>query len=153
MSDLYQSLSHSRWDCKYRAVFVPKRRWKAIFGQTRRQLGADFPCRGKTEGVPDYRRAPDAGPCAHVHRDSAQTRGGFGDRVSEGQERYRGRPAVRQGTELYRRTLLGPSMESLAEPNRQEDAPGPLPISLRRARPWALNQLSNRLRRVSFLCE
>ena len=26
MSDLYQSLSHSRWDCKYHVVFVPKRR-------------------------------------------------------------------------------------------------------------------------------
>ena len=40
MSELYQSLSHSKWDCKYHVVFVPKRRRKAIFGQTRRQLGA-----------------------------------------------------------------------------------------------------------------
>ena len=39
MSELYQSLSHSKWDCKYHVVFVPKRRRKAIFGQTRRQLG------------------------------------------------------------------------------------------------------------------
>ena len=29
-------------DCKYHVVFVPKRRRKAIFGQTRRQLGAIF---------------------------------------------------------------------------------------------------------------
>src|SRR5512132_1844169 len=42
MSELYQSLSHSKWDCKYHVVFVPKRRRKAIFGQTRRQLGAIF---------------------------------------------------------------------------------------------------------------
>src|SRR5205814_2854726 len=42
MSELYQSLSHSKWDCKYHVVFVPKRRRKAIFGQTRRQLGAMF---------------------------------------------------------------------------------------------------------------
>ena len=42
MSDLYQSLTHSEWDCKYHVVFVPKRRRKAIFGQTRRQLGAIF---------------------------------------------------------------------------------------------------------------
>jgi REP element-mobilizing transposase RayT len=42
MSDLYQSLSHSKWDCKYHVVFVPKQRRKAIFGQTRRQLGAIF---------------------------------------------------------------------------------------------------------------
>jgi putative transposase len=42
MSELYQSLSHSKWDCKYHVVFVPKRRRTAIFGQTRRQLGAIF---------------------------------------------------------------------------------------------------------------
>ena len=42
MSELYQSLSHSKWDCKYHVVFVPKRRRKAIFGQTRRHLGQIF---------------------------------------------------------------------------------------------------------------
>jgi putative transposase len=42
MSELYQSLSYSKWDCKYHVVFVPKRRRKAIFGQTRRQLGPIF---------------------------------------------------------------------------------------------------------------
>ena len=39
MSEVYQSLSHSKWDCKYHVVFVPKRRRKAIFGPIRRQLG------------------------------------------------------------------------------------------------------------------
>ena len=42
MSEFYQSLSHSKWDCKYHVVFVPKRRRKAIFGQARRRLGAIF---------------------------------------------------------------------------------------------------------------
>jgi REP-associated tyrosine transposase len=42
MSDLYQSLAHSKWDCKYHVVFVPKRRRKVIFGKTRQQLGAIF---------------------------------------------------------------------------------------------------------------
>src|SRR5437867_3902520 len=41
MTELYQSLSHSKWDCKYHVVFVPKRRRKAIFGQTRRHLMPD----------------------------------------------------------------------------------------------------------------
>ena len=35
----YQSLSHTRWDCKYHIVFIPKRRKKAIFGALRKQLG------------------------------------------------------------------------------------------------------------------
>src|ERR1700716_3860120 len=42
MSETYLSVSHSKWDCKYHVVFVPKRRRKVIFGQTRRQLGAIF---------------------------------------------------------------------------------------------------------------
>ncbi len=33
------SLSHSRWECKYHVVFIPKYRKKAIFGQIRRDLG------------------------------------------------------------------------------------------------------------------
>jgi len=40
MSELYQSLSHSKWDCQYQVVLVPKGRRKLIFGQARRQLGA-----------------------------------------------------------------------------------------------------------------
>jgi REP element-mobilizing transposase RayT len=42
MSDVYQSLAHSKWDCKYHVVFVPKRRRKTIFGNIRQQLGPIF---------------------------------------------------------------------------------------------------------------
>src|SRR5881409_2354885 len=42
MSELYQSLSHSKWDCKYHVVFVPKRRRKVIYGEIRRELGRVF---------------------------------------------------------------------------------------------------------------
>jgi putative transposase len=35
----YQSLSHTKWDCKYHVVFIPKRRKKRIFGFVRRHLG------------------------------------------------------------------------------------------------------------------
>ena len=38
----YQSLSHSKWDCKYHGVFIPKKRRKALFGQARRHLGEIF---------------------------------------------------------------------------------------------------------------
>ena len=47
MSDVYQSLAHSKWDCKYHVVFVPKRRRKVIFGRFRGQLGAIFHALGK----------------------------------------------------------------------------------------------------------
>src|SRR5262249_49244521 len=42
MSDTYQSLSHSRWNCKYHVVFVPKRRRNALFGHMRKALGPIF---------------------------------------------------------------------------------------------------------------
>ena len=35
----YQSLAHTRWDCKYHVVYIPKKRKKKIFGVLRRQLG------------------------------------------------------------------------------------------------------------------
>jgi putative transposase len=36
------SLNHSRWECKYHVVFIPKYRKKAIFGQIRAELGDAF---------------------------------------------------------------------------------------------------------------
>jgi putative transposase len=42
MPDAYQSLAHSKWDCKYHVVFVPKRRRKTLFGEIRRELGPIF---------------------------------------------------------------------------------------------------------------
>jgi putative transposase len=41
MSD-YRSLSHSRWECKYHVVFIPKYRKKAIYGEVRKELGRVF---------------------------------------------------------------------------------------------------------------
>jgi len=35
-------MSHSKWDCKYHVVFIPKRRRKAMFGNLRKQLGVIF---------------------------------------------------------------------------------------------------------------
>jgi putative transposase len=41
MSD-YHSLSHSKWDCKYHVVFIPKRRRKVFYGEIRKELGKIF---------------------------------------------------------------------------------------------------------------
>lgn len=34
----YESLSHSKWDCKYHVVFVPKYRKKMLYGKIRKFL-------------------------------------------------------------------------------------------------------------------
>lgn len=38
----YQSLGHTRWDCKYHVVYIPKKRKKKIFEALRRHLGEIF---------------------------------------------------------------------------------------------------------------
>lgn len=38
MSNLYQSLAHSKWNCKYHVIFVPKKRKSVIYGKIREQL-------------------------------------------------------------------------------------------------------------------
>src|ERR687887_2305959 len=42
MTGSLQSMSHSKWGCKYHVVFIPKRRRQAVFGNIRRHLGAIF---------------------------------------------------------------------------------------------------------------
>ena len=37
-----ESLNHSRWECKYHIVFIPKYRRKVLFGQIRKKLGDVF---------------------------------------------------------------------------------------------------------------
>ena len=36
------SLNHTRWECKYHIVFIPKYRRKTLFGQIRRELAEVF---------------------------------------------------------------------------------------------------------------
>ena len=35
----YESLSHSKWDCKYHLVFVSKYRLRRIYGEIRKKIG------------------------------------------------------------------------------------------------------------------
>ena len=38
----YRSLRHTKWECKYHFVFIPKYRKKVIYGTLRRRLGGVF---------------------------------------------------------------------------------------------------------------
>ena len=38
----YESLNHSRWDCKYHVVFIQHSRKKILYGKIREFLGAKF---------------------------------------------------------------------------------------------------------------
>ena len=38
----YESLSHTKWECKYHVVFIPKYRRKTLYKELRRHVGAVF---------------------------------------------------------------------------------------------------------------
>lgn len=40
--DEFESLSHSRWECKFHVVFIPKCRRKTLYGRLRKHLGEVF---------------------------------------------------------------------------------------------------------------
>ena len=40
--DKIESLNHTKWDCKYHVVFIPKGRRKVLYQQLRRHLGEVF---------------------------------------------------------------------------------------------------------------
>ena len=42
MTTIFESLSHSKWDCKYHIVFVPKFRKKILYGKIREFLKRVF---------------------------------------------------------------------------------------------------------------
>ena len=60
----YQRLQHTRWECKYHVVFIPKYRRKVLFAALRKDLGAVFRelARQKTCRVEEGHLRPD-----HVH--------------------------------------------------------------------------------------
>jgi len=60
----YSTLCHSKWECKYHVVFIPKCRRKVVFGQLRRNLGEVFRrlARQKESEIVEGHLMPD-----HVH--------------------------------------------------------------------------------------
>lgn len=40
--DDYNNLNHTKWECKYHVVFIPKCRRKVLYGELRRHLGEVF---------------------------------------------------------------------------------------------------------------
>ena len=60
----YQSLAHTKWNCKYHIVFAPKYRRKVFFGQKRFEIGGIIRelCRWKGVELLSAEACPD-----HIH--------------------------------------------------------------------------------------
>ena len=78
----YQSLNHTKWDCKYHVVFIPKRRRKQIYGALRKYLGEMFHELARQKESQDSGRTSVLGSCPHVREYSAQICGVERDRIS-----------------------------------------------------------------------
>ena len=82
MDDL--SLSHSKYNCTYHIVFIPKYRKKAMFGNLRKEIGEIIGKVCKMEDVTIIKAA--TLPCAYVCFHSAQSKCFKGDREDQGEE-------------------------------------------------------------------
>ena len=58
--DEYESLSHSKWECKYHVVFIPKGRRRTLYGELRQHLGEVFRrlAEQKGQALASLRRRP-----------------------------------------------------------------------------------------------
>ena len=106
--DDYESLSHTKWECKYHVVFIPKCRRKTLVRGTATASGRGVPEAGRAEGKPDRGRSSDAGSRAHVDLDPTEVRSVAGDRIYQGKECDPfGSCIRREEAELCRPALLG----------------------------------------------
>ena len=64
MGEQYESLSHTKWECKYPVVFIPTCRRKTLYGELRKHLGEVFRrlAEQKERRIEEGHRLPD-----HVH--------------------------------------------------------------------------------------
>lgn len=104
----YQSLAHTRWDCKYHVVFIPKKRKKKIFGVLRRYLGAIFRELAKHKEVEVVEGHLNVGSCAYMSEHTAEVRGLECGRVHQRQERtHHSEKVWWSSEEFHRRGVLG----------------------------------------------
>lgn len=83
--DKSESLNHSKWECKYHMIFIPKCRRKTLYDQLRPHLGeifkrlAEYNYSRVEEGhlMPDH---------VHMHIDPAEACGVPGNWIHQGQE-------------------------------------------------------------------
>src|SRR5271157_4080067 len=105
--DEYESLSHSKWECKYHVVFIPKGRRKALYGDLRKYLGEVF---RKLAEQKESRigRTSAARSRAYDDFDPAQVRRGTGDRFYQREECDSPGASVRRAeAEFCRAEFLG----------------------------------------------
>ena len=106
--DKIESLNHTKWDCKFHIVFIPKNRRKVLYGQLRVHLGEVFHglAQHKESRIEEGHMLAD-----HVHMliDTSEICGIERDRICQGEKCDSLGPSLWGAkAELYRAKLLGP---------------------------------------------
>jgi hypothetical protein len=78
--DDYESLSPTKWDCKYHVVFIPKYRRKVLYGELRQYLGEVFRKLALQKESRIEQGRFDAGSCSHDDLDPTEICGFAGGR-------------------------------------------------------------------------
>jgi putative transposase len=84
--DESESLSHSKWECKYHIIFIPKCRRKTLYEQLRPHLGEVFKRLAEYKGSRIEEGPFDAGSCTHANIDPTEICGVSGCRLHKEQE-------------------------------------------------------------------
>ena len=83
----YRSLNHTKWECQYHVVFIPKYRRKTLYGGLRHYLGDVLRRLAEHSGRVGWRKGICWRITSHMLRvDSAEILGCAGDRVYQGEE-------------------------------------------------------------------
>src|SRR5208283_1707360 len=122
--DEFESLSHTKWECKYHVVFIPKYRRKVLYGELKKHLGPIFRqlAEQRESRIEEGHLMSD-----HVYDavDPAEICGQSDGRVYQGQERDpSGASLWREEARLRRPTLLGSRVLRLDRRSRRNGHPG-----------------------------
>ena len=66
------SLSHTRWNCKYHIVFMPKYRRKEIYGKLKSDIGKDIKNVVQIQESRNNRSTCNEGPYSYACNDTAK---------------------------------------------------------------------------------
>jgi hypothetical protein len=102
------NLRHTRWECKYQVVFIPKYCKKSIYGVGKKRVRADNLGFSPAEGERSGGGACDGQPCAYAVIDTTEVLGLRGGGVYQGQECHRDSSEFHGSSEEFcRAELLG----------------------------------------------
>lgn len=99
----YESISHTKYECKYHIVFIPKYRKKKLYGQIRQELGVELRRLAEQKGcrVLEGHMMSD-----HIHilmSITAEVQRVAGGGVYQGEERDMDCACIRRATEIFQR--------------------------------------------------